>query len=123
MPLPWWTSQSTVAGALDAAFGEGVHDGDGGVGEDAEAASAVSLGVVSGRADERVGVVDGAVEDGVDGGDGAAGGEQGDFVSAVREGRALAGVAAVFGAEPADAVDVLGEMEAEDLLFVGGGGA
>lgn len=99
-------------GALDAAFGEGVHDGDGGVGEDAEAAPAVAFGVVSGRADECVGVVDGAVEDGIDGGDGSAGGEEGDFVRAVGEGGALAGVAAVCGAEAADAVDVFGEMEA-----------
>ena len=73
---------------LNAAVGQGVHGGNGDIAKDAESAPAVAFGVVAGRADQGVGVVDGAVQDGVDGDDCAAGSQEGDFVAArVRRGR------------------------------------
>ena len=76
-----------------------VPDADGDVREEAEPHAEVGQGVVAGRADERIGVVDGAVEHGVDRGDRAPGGEPGDLEGAVAEGRLAAGVPAAAGRE------------------------
>ena len=72
-----------------------------------------------GRPHERVGVVDLAVEHRVDRGDRAAGGEQGDLEAAVAEGGAFAGLAAIGLAHLADLLEILGRVEAGDLLEVG----
>ena len=87
------------------------------VGEDAEPLPGITLGVMAGRPDERVRVVDLAVEHRVHSGDAAAGGQQRDLVRAVAERREVAGVAAERVALALDAGDVLGRVQAQDLLF------
>ena len=118
VPLPWWTSQSTTAMRPDAAHLLGVADRDADVREHAEAHRALRLGVVAGRAHERVGVVDGAVEHGVGRHDRAARGEHGDLVAELAHRAALAGIAAG-RAERAHVREVRGRVHAQDLL-VGG---
>src|SRR5690606_27858603 len=68
------------------------------------------------RANERVGVLDHAVENRVGRGDGAPGGKERDFVGAAAEGRALSSVAAALVAHRAYGLHVGGRMEPLHLL-------
>ena len=104
--------------ALHAAHGAGMGGRDGEVAEDAEAHAAGGDGVVPGRADERVGVRDAAVEHGVDALDDGARGAAGDGQPAATERRdAVAGVAALGQlALGRDASQVLGRVDAQDLV-------
>ncbi len=102
---------------LEAVDGAHVLDRDRDVGEDAEAAAFVALGVVAGRPVQRVGVVDVAVPDRLDRLDHAARRERADAVAAGAEGRQFAAVAAAFLAFALDPREVLGGVDAEDLLL------
>ena len=75
VPLPWWTSKSTIATRSSAVRLARVRGGDGDVVEQAEAHRRVGLGVVARRAHGAEGVL-GAPrrQHGVDGGDDGAGG-------------------------------------------------
>src|SRR5258708_131369 len=87
------------------------------VGEDAESLARIALGVMAGGPYQRVRVVNLAIEHRVDRGDAAAGGQQRDLVRAVAERREVAGVAAERVALELDAGDVLGRVQAQDLLL------
>src|SRR6185312_1806497 len=102
---------------LEAVDGAHVLDRDRDVGEDAEAAPFVALGVVAGRPVQRVGVVDVAVPDRLDRLDHPARRERADAVAAGAEGRQFATVAAAFGAFALDPLEVGGGVDAEDLLL------
>ena len=80
------------------------------------------LGVVAGRPHERVRVVDRAVEHGVGGHDRAACGQRGDLVAPAAHRRAVTGVAARHR-DGADAREVRGRVNAQDLLVGGRPGA
>ena len=86
------------------------------VGEDAEAAAEIRLGVVAGGTHQRVAVVDRTRDHRVHHRDGAARGEAGDLVAAVPEGSALPRLAAALGRERDDPLDVLGSVDPEQLL-------
>ena len=49
MPLPWWTSQSTISDAPDAVLALRIARRDGDVVEQAEAHAAIRRGVMAGR--------------------------------------------------------------------------
>ena len=85
--------------------------------EDAEAHALVGLGVVTGRADQRVRVVDAPLEHCVDGRDHAARGEQRDLVAARAERREHAGVAAVLGRELLHPLEVRARVHAQHLVL------
>ena len=72
-----------------------MQGGDRDIAEQAEAQSAVALGMVAGRADQRVGVAHLALDHRIHGRDGAARGEAGDLEAALAEGREDAGVPAM----------------------------
>ena len=95
-------------------------DPDGHVREDAEAHPEIGKRVVTGRAHERVGVLDGALENRVDRGDRAAGRELGDLERAVAERSLAARVAASSLRQLLDPVDVLLRVNAQELLDGGG---
>ena len=97
-----------------------VHRRQSHVSEDAGAAPAIGLGMVARRADERVGVVDRAVQDGVHCGKAPAHGERRDLEGPAAERRGLAGVTAACIARRADPFDVLRRVEALQLLDGGG---
>jgi hypothetical protein len=101
---------------LDPQRRAGVQRGERGVREQAVAAGERGLGVVAGRAHERVGVVDVAADDRLDRGERAARGAQRDLVRARADRRGLAGLAAARGADRGQALQVLGRVEPEDLL-------
>ena len=105
--------------ALHAVHGEAVVDGDRDVAEDAEAAAHRRLGVVAGRAHERVAVVELAGDHRVGADEHAAGRQQRDLVAAVADGRELAGVAAVAVTHRLHRVDVVGGVEAQQLVARG----
>ena len=72
--------------------------------------------MMAGRSDERICVVDGAVEYRVDGGDRATRGEQGDLERAVAERRLATGLPAAALRQARDAVDVRAVVHTADLL-------
>ena len=72
--------------------------------------------MVAGRADERVRVVDVARDHGVDGREARAGGERGDLVARRPDRRVRAGVAVPGLRQPLDALEVVGGVEAQQLV-------
>ena len=103
-------------GAPDAVGVARMVDRDPDVREDAEAAAEVRLGVVAGRAHERIAVVDRTRDHRIHHRDGAARGEAGDLVAAVPEGGPLPRFAATLGRERDDLVDVLWSVDPQELL-------
>jgi hypothetical protein len=94
-----------------------VHDGERDVAEDAEARAGLGHRVVSGRPDERVAGVHGAVEHGVDGRHRPARREPGDVVGPGAGPGVEADRAADALRQRADALEVLARVEAQQLVL------
>ena len=102
--------------ASDPAHRLCVPDSDSDVREEAEPHPQLRQRVVAGWPNEGVGVVDCALENAVNSGDRAPGCEARDLEGAVPERRLAAGIAAVTPRELADPLDVLGGVNAAQLL-------
>ena len=107
MPLPWWTSQSTIATRSEPERDLGVARGDRGVVEEAEAHRPAGERVVAGRAHERERIL-------LDGRDRRPGREQRRLVA--RRGADRVRVEPGLAFHASHPVDVLREVRTLDLL-------
>ena len=104
----------------DAVLRLGRIDGDGDVGEEAEAHRLVGKAVVPGGAAQRIGVARPAGDDGVDRFDGKACGQCREFEAALAEGGEQAKLAAARIAHALEFVDIAGGVDAQQILARGG---